>query len=303
MGIGTIILIVIGAIFFLALLYVILGLIITKEINFSSRRSHQLLYRNEWKENSPHELINYPHKKIYIKSKFGYQMAGRYYPVKPKSHKYTILIHGYNNCSITCGKYAKIFNDRGINCIAPDTRRIQETGGKGISFGYYERYDIETWIEEIYKMDPKAEIGMFGISLGAATCILVAEMRIDLKYIIPYCSYSSFKDIVMSKGKDLYPKLIKFFYPAIVIGGFITMGARQDLIDITASIKKVSCPTMILHSQDDDFTPYSQALKLKEAKPDAVFRDFVGPQHARSYATQPVLYTKYINDFLDEIGV
>ncbi|MGI6702246.1 MAG: alpha/beta hydrolase [Christensenellales bacterium] len=299
-----IVLSIVGAILFLAFLYMLSGIIFSIKVNFASSRTHQMIYRNEWKENIPHGEINPFHKDIYLTSNLGYEMSARFFPAGDKnSHKYLLMLHGYTNNSVTCGKYACVMTRRGINCIAPDARKCGNTGGRGITFGYYERSDAEQWIEEIYKMDEKAEIGIFGISLGAATAILTASLRNDIKYVISYCSFASFKDIIHDVGSTMFPRLIKIMYPAIIIGGFITTGARLDLIDIAAAVKKITCPVLILHSKGDAFTPFSHALKLKEANPGAELKFFEGSPHAKSFSKHKEQYTKYLNDFLNKNGI
>ena len=286
-------------------LYILVGFIGAKKINFVRKRTYAELYRREFNQNVPHELIDPKCQRIYLKSRLGYDMAARFYPSENKSsHKYLLMLHGYNNASQTCGKYAlTLFNPRGIHCLAPDSRYLGESGGKGITFGYFERADAEQWIEEIYKMDQHAEIGIFGISLGGAVSILTASVRADIKYIIPYCSYSSYRDIMMDVGKRMMGNLIKFVYPAIVIGGYLTTGARQDMVDVAAALKNVTCPVLIMHSKDDDFTPFRHALRLHQAKPEADFKSFEGPRHARAYTEQPQIYTEYVNEFLDKISI
>lgn len=297
------ILIAIGIIILLALIYFGVGIYISCRINFVTRRTPAQLYRNEWKENYPHNMINVPHKKMYIKSKLGYDLAAKYFPVKnKKSHKYMLLLHGYNNSSRTCGKYALLFNARGYNCLAPDARRCGESKGRGITFGYYERSDAEQWIEEIYKMDPEAEIGLFGISLGAATSILIASLRSDIKFVVSYCSFSSFKDIILDKGKALYSDFIKIMYPSIVFASFLLTGARADLVDVAAAIKNVECPVLIMHSKADAFTPVSHANRLYQAKPDAYFHTFEKSPHAKAYSTETKAFKDFIYNFLDEIS-
>jgi len=290
-----------GSILLICFLYILLGIVFSKKINFERMRTPEMLYRNEWKENIPHSLIDPPHKKIYIKSKLGYDLAARFFPSKDKSsHKYLLMLHGYNNCSLTCGKYAVFFNEREINCLAPDSRRCGESGGRGITFGYFERNDAEQWIEEIYKMDEKAEIGVFGISLGAATANLLASTRADIKYVISYCSFSSFKEIICDVGSMMIPKMIKFIYPAIVLGGYLTTGARLDLIDVYAAVKNIKCPILILHSKTDAFTPFKHAEKLHSGSPDSELKFFENAPHARAYSKNPELYKKYLSEFLEK---
>lgn len=294
--------IIISSLAFLGLIYILLGVLMSRKICYVKPRSVQMLYRNEWKENFTHDKINPPHSMIFIRSRLDYDMSARFFPSEKKSHKYILMLHGYNNCSLTCGKYALLFNEKGINCLAPDSRRSGGTNNKAVTFGYYERSDAEQWIEEIYKMDPKAEIGLFGISLGAATAILIASMRTDIKYLISYCSFASFKDIILDKGSTIYPKTIRFFYPAIVAGAFLTTGARLDLIDIAAAMKNVTCPVLIMHSKGDAFTPYRHAVKLHEANPLSELKSFEKHPHARAYSKDPQLYKKYLDDFLSKSG-
>lgn len=293
--------IIISLILLFIALYLLLGAYICVQVSFPKKKTFAQLYRMEWKENFKHNDINPSHAKIILEGRNGYSMFARYFEADEHSHKYAVLLHGHNNSSMTCGKYALMFNAKGINCLAPDLRCSGDTGGKGITFGYYETKDVEQWIDEIYKKDPKAEIGLFGISLGAATAIMTASLRNDIKYLISYCSYASYRDIVYDKGKEMYPKLIKLFYPALILSTYLITKARVDTIDIVQSIKKVNCPTLILHSKDDGFTNFSHAIRLKEAKEDAIFRSFEKVPHARAYSLQPELYKRYVYEFLDNL--
>lgn len=289
-----------GVIGLLLLSYLIIGLIISNRILKPVIRTEDNIYFEESNgQNISDEVLNAPHERVEIMARNGYKLSARVYFADKKSDNWIVALHGYNNRSLTMAKYALIFNKLGYNVLAPDMRRSGLSEGKTITFGYYERKDAEDWIEYLYKAYKPNEIGLYGISLGAATVNLVASIRNDIKFVISYCSFSSFKDIILARGPDYFKKII-LLYPSIVIGGYILSKAALNTVNIENAVSNISCPMLILHSKKDAFTPYTQSVKLSKANPNAELYLFEEGAHARAYATSPKEYEKVITDFINK---
>jgi alpha-beta hydrolase superfamily lysophospholipase len=245
-----------------AVVYFVFGLIVAWRILKPAPRSEDVIFKDETDNHKVlEEVLLSSHTRAEFKGHNGYKLSARIYLASVKTEKWIVALHGYNNRSLTIAKYARIFNNLGYNVLAPDMRRCGESGGKTVTFGYYERKDTEDWIEYLYKTYGNITFGLFGISLGAATAILVASLRSDAKFIISYCSFSSFKDIIKARGPD-YFRGIMIMYPAIVAGAYMLSRAALNTVDIAAAAGEITCPMLILHSKKDAFTPYTQSLKI-----------------------------------------
>lgn len=247
----------------------------------------------------PYDEVSYSHKEFFIKSKLGHKINTRFYPAQQKTDKVCILLHGYASNSIKCSKYAKYFNELGFDCYAPDMRYCGKTGGKYSTLGVLEKKDVESLIDYIYSINKKANIGLFGISMGAGIANTIASERNDIKFVVSYCAFSSFKDILMAKS-NLSNKSFKFFYPTIVLGCYFKTKCRMDYVNIENAVEMINCPLLIMHSQKDDFTPYNQSIKLKSKNDKASFVSFENSRHAKSYAKYPEKFKNSIKLFLKD---
>lgn len=282
--------------------YLAFAVFISKSAFFVKKRSYETVLYQDEKYNIPRSVSVLPFEKVVIKGSQGYDMTASYMPARDgESHDYFIILHGYNSNRVTANKYANILLDIGYNTLCPDMRRCGETGGKGITFGTFESVDVNLWIDYIYKRDPEARISLYGISLGAATAIMVASKRDDIRLLVSYCSYASLKEITIDRmaAKKVPRALAKALYPAVNAYLKIVLCAPKRETDICKAIKKVNCPILIMHSTGDRFTDIRHAYKLKEARPDAEFVEFDGAPHGRSYGVYPEKYSKAVKDFVN----
>jgi fermentation-respiration switch protein FrsA (DUF1100 family) len=58
-------------------------------------------------------------------------------------------------------------------------------------------------------------------------------------------------------------------------------------------------PVLIIHSTSDVLVPIANAMQLKAAAPHAETWIVTGPEHARSYNTDPPTYNQLVIDFFD----
>ncbi len=290
-----------GIFSFFALAYLVVGILIARRILMPPPRSEEMIFEEEsGNQKIPHDVLLTPYERVRITGRNKYKLSARIYPAKTPGKKWIMALHGYNNRSLTIAKYAVIFNKLGYNVIAPDMRRSGESGGKTVTFGYFERRDTEDWLEYMYNTYGDISIGLYGISLGAATATLVTSLRNDIRFLISYCSFSSFKDIIISRGPDYLSKIM-LLYPSIVAGAYLLSRAVLSNIDIADAAKEVDCPMLIMHSKKDAFTPYWHALKLSEANPRATLHLFEEGAHARAYSVAPEAYERIITEFIQQV--
>jgi len=76
---------------------------------------------------------------------------------------------------------AKLFYKNGYNCILPCQRAHRNRDEKFTSMGYYEKFDVISWINYIISRDPEAQIVLLGISMGSATVMLTTGERLPEK--------------------------------------------------------------------------------------------------------------------------
>lgn len=134
-----------------------------------------------------------------IQSPFGYYLKGTYLPYADPSNKTVIIVHGIASNRLMSLWYVNIYLDQGYNVLIYDSRAHGESGGTSTTWGFYEKYDLEAWVKWVASEHPKGVIGVHGISMGAATALMQAELNESSKQVDFYIidsAYSNLEDLL-----------------------------------------------------------------------------------------------------------
>ena len=236
-----------------------------------------------------------PFEQMYRTSRFGYELAARFY-TSENSSKTVVCLHGHNSCFASQLKYLPIFLSLGYNVFIPDHRRSGLSGGDTVTFGAYEKHDVLDWISELRARRPGDSIALFGESMGAATAIMTAAEIPDAVFLIDYCGYANFEGLLTRYTDNKYIR--KAVMPSIRLVCERCFGFDVNECDALEAITRVGCPILIMHSKADKTVNYKNALMLKEAAPQAELHTFEGSIHARSITKYPDEYADTVKEFV-----
>ncbi|MFC4324085.1 alpha/beta hydrolase [Litchfieldia salsa] len=281
------------------------GLLFTNKIIYIKKKSDDTILHRELSEGRfTLEEFNHLNKDtITIPSKFGYSIQGWF--VKATNDKrFMIISHGVTMNKINSIKYMKLFLSRGWNVVVYDHRSHGESGGKTTSYGFYEKFDLQSvvsWIKNQY--GDESVIGIHGESMGAVTTLLYAGMVEDgADFYIVDCPFSDFKDqlkYLLKKDYNLPP------FPVLPIANQLLKlreGYRMEDVSPITVIKNIKNPVLFIHSAKDDYILPEMTKKLFELKegPKKLFIAKNG-NHAYSFGENKEEYESIIDQFLDEI--
>ena len=247
-----------------------------------------------------------PCERVEITSRDGLKLSARYYH-HSDSAPLDILVHGYRGSAIRdfCGG-GQISIGRGHNILLLDQRAHGFSGGRTISFGIRERFDVLDWIRYgIRRFGPEVSIGLYGVSMGAATVLMVAgseELPENVRGVVADCPYSSPEAIIRKvAGEDMH-------LPAYLAMPLVRLAARLlGRFSIRAdspveAVKRAKIPILIIHGEDDRFVPCSMSRELHAANPDRVrLETFPGAGHGLSYIVDTDRYIRAVTGFEKEI--
>ena len=224
-----------------------------------------------------------------------YHHAGDNYPLQ-------IMCHGYKSHPLKdmSGGGTEALK-RGYNLLLIEHRAHHTSGGKCLTFGAKECYDIQSWVNwHNEKFNTGMPIVLVGISMGAATVILASALDLpeNVRCVIADCPYSSAEEILKKEiAKRHLPVCI--FYPLMCLGTRLFGGFEIDKANVTDAAKKKRLPLLLLHGEDDDFVPLSMSRKIAEAASgECHLHTFPEARHGTSYLQDPVRYMKIVDDFL-----
>jgi alpha-beta hydrolase superfamily lysophospholipase len=121
----------------------------------------------------------------------------------PQNGAAVILLHGYKADHAQMLPIAAMLVRHGYGVILPDLRGHGQSEGELITFGYYERRDVDAVYQYlIAQPDVDAErIGVLGNSMGGAIAILYAAENPKVKAIVAQSPYTSLYDMVGTNVK------------------------------------------------------------------------------------------------------
>ncbi|HDR7690345.1 alpha/beta hydrolase [Bacillus toyonensis] len=194
-------------------------------------------------------------------------LKGYEYMNESSSHKWAIVVHGYNGIASEMTKYIRNFYERGYNVIAPDLRGHGNSEGDYVGMGWHDRKDVLLWIQQILKKDPNAEIALYGISMGGATVMMTSgeDLPSNVKVIIEDCGYSTVSDEFTYQLKDLF-HLPKF--PVMNAANTVTkLRAGYDLEEASAvkQVERSKTPMLFIHGNADTFVPFEMLDQVYNA--------------------------------------
>ena len=244
-----------------------------------------------------------PFEEITIKSRDKLTLYGRLY--KGKEEKTVdIMFHGYRSTAYRdfCGGY-KLSKKRGNNVILVDQRAHGKSGGRVITFGIKEKYDVLSWVNyAITRFGEDVKINLIGVSMGAAPVLSALDLDLpkNVSGVIADCPYSSPARIIKKVSKDMkIPSLLSYpfiFLGAMLYGGFIIRGGAEK------AAEKAKIPVLIIHGKADRFVPHSMSEDIyKRLKVKKKLLSVEEAGHGVSYFVSPENYEKAIDEYYEMI--
>lgn len=223
------------------------------------------------------------------------------YENSEENSKWAIVTHGYTGNAEGMTRWVRNFYEQGFNVVAPDLRGHGNSEGDYIGMGWHDRLDMLQWIDEIIKINPNAEIVLFGVSMGGATVMMTSgeELPDNVKVIVEDCGYASVSDVFIYQLDDLFglPE-----FPVMQAANTVTkIRAGYDLYEASAvqQIAKSQTPTLFIHGDEDTFVPYEMLdVVYHAANVDKEKLVINGAGHGEAENVNPELYWSKIWDFI-----
>lgn len=231
------------------------------------------------------------------------KLQAYYYPIHQSHQKIVVMVHGYTGNHYQMHLYIPLFAKLGYNIVTYDARAHGCSKGGMTSFGHFEEQDLAAIVNYFQARYPKAEIGLFGQSMGAATVMLYGGKHSDqIAFIIEDCGYSSAKETL----RHLYQRAHVPFFP--LYGLFRVMANVSyhfdfSKVNVEAAIVSSRVPTLFIHGKKDDTVPYWMATYLYERKKGKYDQLFTVDEanHLEAYTKDERGYSKAVQTFIESL--
>lgn len=208
-----------------------------------------------------------------------------------KAGRKVLILHGYESSVTNFDRYVKLLIKKGYEVLAFDAPAHGRSGGKKINAPLYKKM-----IQEIHQQYGPVESYMAHSFGGLAVCLALEEMSDTTDYrlalIAPATETTTAIDTFFSFLQ--LDKLLRQEFDKIIIK---KGGVSPEWYSIKRAMKHIKAKVLWVHDEDDDVTPITDVLKVKEEN--YLNIEFVitkGLGHRRIYRDNKVIQT--IIDFL-----
>ncbi|MDU4761156.1 alpha/beta hydrolase [Clostridium perfringens] len=292
-------------VFFLATGLYIFKSTVTRELHDIEKSYTRYLENNLFDE----ALYNSASKEdITLKSFDGLNLTSTLIMNENPTNKFIVLVHGVSICYVGSLKYFDIFYRNGFNVLIVNQRRHGKSEGKYSTYGFYEKYDVNMWIEYLKsRFGNDIILGLHGESMGAGTVMETIPLNDSIKFVIEDCGYSNFHELIGFQITHAYKNRLvrKILHPSLIFANFfMKTKAKFSMkkivpIDIVSS---TSLPMMFIHGKEDYFVPWYMAVDLYKAKTKGYKELYLveGAKHAEALEVNKIIYEKKIMTFIEK---
>jgi uncharacterized protein len=220
--------------------------------------------------------------------------------VNPDAQYTMLLCHGYRSAKEAMYKAVTLCPK--ANILLFDFRSHGESQGDMISIGHYEQKDIAAAVQFLRHNEQTKQLPLigFGFSMGAASLIGAAARGVVFDGLILDSSFARL-DAQLARVFQRKTGLPTFPFMPVAQWMFEYIAHyRVDQVSPADMIAHISCPLLIVHSHDDDFTPVYNAHELyeKATVPHKELWLVSHSQHGKIVKEHGTQYGKRIDDFL-----
>ena len=228
-----------------------------------------------------------------------------YVPAKDPSNAQgtAIVVHGYGDNHFVFLYLVRMYRDElNYNVLFPDLQYHGYSEGDHIQMGWYDRFDVEKWIEVAHDIFKDNFMVLHGVSMGGATVMMTSgdELPDYVRAFVEDCGYSS----VIVQFNNNRKQSFGFIPPDVLQSASLVTKKKYGWGFWEASsvkqLAKCEKPMLFIHGDADDFVPTDNVYKNYDAKVNGYKEIWVvpGAVHANSYAKAPQEYTQRVRDFL-----
>jgi fermentation-respiration switch protein FrsA (DUF1100 family) len=248
---------------------------------------------------TPFEL-GVPFETVSFHNSEGLRLTG-WWLDSPATRKVVILCPGYGRSkSDLLGVGTRLWKS-GFNVLMFDFRDQGESDQAISTIGHFETDDLESAIDYTLWRVPGAEIGAMGYSMGAATTIIAAARREEIRAVVADSSFADLRKVLRMAFRQLthLPPSPSMELAEILI--LMRAGYRISSVRPVDHVGKIAPrPILIIHGDCDIVAPVGDAYALYEAagKPKELWIT-EGTGHCGTYFLDREAYVRRVIEFFE----
>jgi uncharacterized protein len=227
------------------------------------------------------------YSEVSIQSTDGLELAGWWVPGSDPSRA-VVLVPGIVIDKV--GRHvletASVYAEAGYGVLMIDLRAQGRSEGDRVTMGYEEVRDVRgalSWLNE--RGFSRDEVVLHGFSMGGATALRAAPES-GVAAVVEESAYADLP-LILRQQLPKVSGLPSFFTPGIFLMGRLFFGIDPGAVRPEEDARRLceeGVPLLIIHSTDDETTPFEHARRIKGACPEATLWRIEGYEHVGAYA-------------------
>ena len=241
-----------------------------------------------------------PFEELTVTSFDGLKLYG--YLLRGNPKEVVICVHGYkSSMEEDFSDRIEIYQKRGSTILLVNDRGHGKSEGKYLGFSEHDKRDVAKWVDKMNEMFDEPEIYLHGVSMGGATVIHCADMKLkNVKGIVDDCGFISILKISQYLISDLFH--MPYFPCGYIAWMWALLLAKTSFnaSDGEKCVQNTDIPIVFIHGLEDHYVPcemskkmYEKCVSLKE------LHLIEGCGHAAAYMMATEEYTEAVNRLLD----
>ncbi|WP_167954841.1 alpha/beta hydrolase [Anaerosporobacter faecicola] len=293
---------------------------------FGYQVAQGLLYQNEGndtKNNSVEQLNLWGYdQNEYVQETFEQNNHGTQFTAKAKDgnivygthfigentvdNNTVILVHGAGGDRVCMEPLAKMYLEHGWNVITMDQRASGESTNKKVSFGYFEKYDIQALVDYVEECTTDKQIVVHGQSMGAVTTGLYASTKHAKEHVdavIMDSPFDSMRSMFLGVWHEMEDsKGVPDDYIIWCGDWYLRWNEKFGFADadLVKQSKKNTVKSLVIESLQDDVATPAMCEAVYEAigtNEKSLWK--VDAKHVEGFVDYPEEYTKAVMEFLE----
>jgi pimeloyl-ACP methyl ester carboxylesterase len=166
-----------------------------------------------------------------------------------------VYLHGRNSNRARGAQVAEQLVPQGFAVLTYDQRGHGRSGGRYTTYGFYEKYDLISWIDAL-GIHP---VYVIGHSAGGAVALQAAAIEPRIRGVVSVATFASLEDII----RDHMPPLSSERNLARVLA----WAEREADFDVQAvspedAVRRIRSPLLFIHGTRDAIAPARHSVRL-----------------------------------------